>query len=80
MGQIFITTSLKTTPNHSDETLTNELRKEETERKVDRYKFSEVLNLSACEIEQIYGLRVRSRLREMFNLISFSKNVLNKWV
>lgn len=28
-------------------------------------------NLSASEIEQIYGNRVRSRMREMFNLISF---------
>jgi energy-coupling factor transporter ATP-binding protein EcfA2 len=29
-------------------------------------------NLSATEIEQYYGNRVRSRMREMFNLISFS--------
>jgi energy-coupling factor transporter ATP-binding protein EcfA2 len=29
-------------------------------------------NLNSSEIEQIYGPRVRSRMREMFNLISFS--------
>ena len=29
-------------------------------------------NLNSSEIEGIYGLRVRSRMREMFNLISFS--------
>lgn len=28
-------------------------------------------NLSASEIEEVYGNRVRSRMREMFNLISF---------
>jgi DNA replication protein DnaC len=28
-------------------------------------------NLSASELESYYGNRVRSRLREMFNLISF---------
>jgi len=35
-------------------------------------------NLSASEIENIYGNRVRSRMREMFNLISFDKNVNDK--
>lgn len=35
-------------------------------------------NLSASEIEACYGNRVRSRLREMFNLISFEKNSLDK--
>jgi DNA replication protein DnaC len=35
-------------------------------------------NLSASEIEQIYGLRVRSRIREMFNLIAFERNSIDK--
>lgn len=35
-------------------------------------------NLSATEIEEIYGNRVRSRMREMFNLIAFSKNAADK--
>lgn len=35
-------------------------------------------NLSASEIETHYGLRVRSRLRELVNLISFDKNTLDK--
>ncbi len=35
-------------------------------------------NLSASEIEEIYGNRVRSRLREMFNLIAFSRDSLDK--
>lgn len=35
-------------------------------------------NLSATEIEQHYGNRVRSRMREMFNLVSFDKNMKDK--
>ncbi|MCW3072885.1 MAG: ATP/GTP-binding protein [Bacteroidetes bacterium] len=35
-------------------------------------------NLSAPEIEEIYGNRLRSRMREMFNLISFNINVPDK--
>jgi len=35
-------------------------------------------NLSASEIEVIYGNRVRSRLREMFNLIAFDKESPDK--
>ena len=31
-------------------------------------------NFNSSEIEQIYGPRVRSRMREMFNLVSFSNN------
>lgn len=31
-------------------------------------------NLNAKAIEQVYGLRVRSRMREMFNQVSFSVN------
>ena len=30
-------------------------------------------NLSASEIEEYYGNRVRSRMREMFNLLAFNK-------
>ena len=35
-------------------------------------------NLSAAEIEQYYGIRVRSRLRAMMNLIAFDKNTKDK--
>jgi len=35
-------------------------------------------NLSASEIETHYGNRVRSRLREMINLIAFDKTILDK--
>ena len=35
-------------------------------------------NLSASEIEEAYGNRVRSRLREMFNLIAFDNNSIDK--
>lgn len=35
-------------------------------------------NLTANEIEKIYGHRVRSRLREMFNLISFPSDAKDK--
>jgi len=35
-------------------------------------------NLSASELESLYGNRVRSRLREMFNLIAFTKNARDK--
>ena len=35
-------------------------------------------NLSAPEIEEKYGNRVRSRMREMFNLVAFDKNSLDK--
>ncbi|NBC82872.1 MAG: AAA domain-containing protein [Bacteroidetes bacterium] len=37
-------------------------------------------NLNAQELEQIYGNRVRSRMREMFNVISFSKDSKDKRV
>jgi DNA replication protein DnaC len=37
-------------------------------------------NLSASEIERIYGNRVRSRLREMVNLIAFDKGASDKRV
>jgi len=35
-------------------------------------------NLSATEIETHYGVRVRSRLREMVNLIAYDKNTKDK--
>ncbi len=35
-------------------------------------------NLSASEIESVYGNRVRSRLREMLNLIGFERNISDK--
>jgi energy-coupling factor transporter ATP-binding protein EcfA2 len=35
-------------------------------------------NLSASEIEEMYGNRIRSRLREMFNLIAFDKESEDK--
>ncbi len=35
-------------------------------------------NLSASEIEEIYGNRIRSRMRTMFNLIAFSRDSEDK--
>ena len=35
-------------------------------------------NLSASEIEALYGNRIRSRMREQFNLIAFEKEVKDK--
>ena len=35
-------------------------------------------NLNAEELEKLYGNRVRSRLREMFNLIAFDKAISDK--
>jgi len=35
-------------------------------------------NLSASEIEKIYGNRVRSRMRMIFNLIAFSQETIDK--
>lgn len=35
-------------------------------------------NLSASEIEKAYGNRVRSRLRQMFNLVAFDKGAQDK--
>lgn len=35
-------------------------------------------NLNADELEDIYGIRVRSRLRSMFNLISFPEGTMDK--
>jgi DNA replication protein DnaC len=35
-------------------------------------------NLNAEELEERYGKRVRSRMRQMFNLIAFDKNTKDK--
>ena len=35
-------------------------------------------NLSATEIQEHYGIRVRSRMRELFNLIAFDKSTADK--
>ncbi|GAB3530796.1 ATPase [Pontibacter brevis] len=35
-------------------------------------------NLNSLEIEQAYGKRVRSRMREMFNLVNFEKEAKDK--
>jgi DNA replication protein DnaC len=35
-------------------------------------------NLSATEIETMYGNRVRSRMRELFNLVAFKSNIGDK--
>lgn len=35
-------------------------------------------NLSASELESIYGNHLRSRMREMFNLIAFDKDSKDK--
>jgi len=35
-------------------------------------------NLNSSEIEEIYGTRIRSRLREQFNLIAFSESAKDK--
>jgi len=35
-------------------------------------------NLNSEELEKLYGNRIRSRLREIFNLISFSQSVKYK--
>ncbi len=37
-------------------------------------------NLNSTEIEEIYGTRIRSRLREQFNLIAFSESAKDKRV
>lgn len=37
-------------------------------------------NLNSSEIESLYGTRVRSRMREIFNLVSFEKEARDKRV
>jgi hypothetical protein len=36
------------------------------------------MNLNSAEIEKKYGLRVRSRMREMFNLVAFPADTPDK--
>jgi len=43
-----------------------------------RIKTHITTNLNAEELEKRYGNRVRSRMRTMFNLISFDKNSKDK--
>ena len=43
-----------------------------------RIPFHITTNLSASEIEKHYGKRLRSRMREMFNLIPFSSDAEDK--
>ena len=43
-----------------------------------RMKTHATTNLSTDEIEEVYGNRVRSRMREMFNLIAFDHKVVDK--
>jgi len=46
---------------------------------VSRYMRTHVTtNLSATELEGLYGNRVRSRMRKMFNLVFFDSNSLDK--
>ena len=46
---------------------------------VQRKMFTHITtNLSATEIENLYGSRVRSRMREMFNLIAFGRDCRDK--
>lgn len=35
-------------------------------------------NLSAHELEELYGIRVRSRMRQLFNLVAFDRGSLDK--
>lgn len=35
-------------------------------------------NLNAAELEELYGIRVRSRMRQLFNLVAFDKKSLDK--
>lgn len=37
-------------------------------------------NLSASELESVYGSRVRSRMREIFNLVAFERGAKDKRV
>jgi hypothetical protein len=37
-----------------------------------------ITNLSAIEIQERYDIRVRSRMRELFNLIAFDKSTADK--
>ena len=43
-----------------------------------RMKTHATTNLSAAQLEKVYGNRIRSRMREMFNLISFDSKSVDK--
>ena len=43
-----------------------------------RIKTHITTNLNASELEQRYGLRVRSRMRELFNLVNFEEGTPDK--
>lgn len=43
-----------------------------------RFKTHCTTNLNAQELEEYYGNRVRSRMRQLFNLIAFDKGGLDK--
>lgn len=43
-----------------------------------RIKTHATTNLNAMELEEMYGNRVRSRMRQLFNLIAFDKNANDK--
>jgi hypothetical protein len=44
----------------------------------DKIKTHATTNLNAQELEERYGNRVRSRMRQLFNLVAFDKNVKDK--
>jgi hypothetical protein len=35
-------------------------------------------NLNATELEELYGIRVRSRMRQLFNLVTFDRGSRDK--
>ena len=43
-----------------------------------RIKTHATTNLNAKELEERYGNRVRSRMRELFNLVGFSSDSVDK--
>lgn len=43
-----------------------------------KMKTHAISNLSSGELEKLYGNRIRSRMREMFNLIAFDQSVADK--
>lgn len=45
---------------------------------INKIKTHGTTNLNADEVEERYGNRVRSRMRELFNLIAFDKNASDK--
>jgi len=43
-----------------------------------RIKTHATTNLNAAELEELYGIRVRSRMRQLFNLVAFDKKSRDK--